>query len=122
LPTVTVTEKLTQDEYARMIACRMGVPEDQARAAFSRLDRDGDGLVTADEIAEAVRDYHFNDDPAHPEIGCSVRPSLADISPFMTAFTGPAVLARWRSPRTTAPGTSRRRRQVPFQALSVVHT
>jgi Ca2+-binding EF-hand superfamily protein len=56
--------KLTEDEYARMNACRMSVPEDQARAAFRRLDSDGDGLVTADEITESVRDYHFSDDPS----------------------------------------------------------
>jgi Ca2+-binding EF-hand superfamily protein len=56
--------KLTKDEYARLFAIRLGVPEDRAHEAFSKLDTDGDGLVSTDQIVEAVREYDFNDDPA----------------------------------------------------------
>jgi len=56
--------KLDEDEYVRVIACRMGVPEDQARVAFGRLDSDGDHLITAADIVDAIRGYHFNDDPS----------------------------------------------------------
>jgi Ca2+-binding EF-hand superfamily protein len=55
--------KLTKDEYARLFAIRLAVPEDHAHEAFSKLDTDGDGLVATDQIVEAVREYHFNDDP-----------------------------------------------------------
>ncbi len=55
--------KLTQDEYARLSTSHLGLAEDQAREAFSRLDKDGDGLITIDEMVEALHDYHLNDAP-----------------------------------------------------------
>jgi Ca2+-binding EF-hand superfamily protein len=55
--------KLTQDEYIRLFAARAGVAEDHAGVAFRRIDTDGDGFVTAEEIKAAIREYHLNDDP-----------------------------------------------------------
>ncbi|MCY0939323.1 EF-hand domain-containing protein [Streptomyces sp. H34-S4] len=41
----------------------MNLPEADAREVFRRLDQDGDGLITRDDLLEAIREYYFNDDP-----------------------------------------------------------
>lgn len=41
----------------------MNLPEADAREVFRRLDQDGDGLITRDDLLEAIREYYFYDDP-----------------------------------------------------------
>jgi len=55
--------KLTPDEYVRLSTTLMGLPEDHAREVFSRLDHDGDGLISTDDMVGALSEYHLNDDP-----------------------------------------------------------
>jgi Ca2+-binding EF-hand superfamily protein len=43
-----------------------GVPEDDARAAFRKLDRDGDGRISNDEMMQNVEEFFFSDDLAAP--------------------------------------------------------
>ena len=37
-----------------------------AEPAFERLDEDGNGKLTKDEIRRIVRDFYFGEDPAAP--------------------------------------------------------
>jgi hypothetical protein len=37
-----------------------------ARAAHARLDQDGDGLVSTDDLLAAVRGFYFSEDPDGP--------------------------------------------------------
>lgn len=55
--------KLNADEYARWTGSLMNLPEADAREAFRRIDRSAEGLVTTDDVLEAIRDYYFDDAP-----------------------------------------------------------
>ncbi|MEU7488566.1 EF-hand domain-containing protein [Streptomyces sp. NPDC042319] len=55
--------KLTRDEQVRWTGALMGLPEPDAREVFGRLDRDVDGLISRDEMLEAIREYYFNEEP-----------------------------------------------------------
>jgi Ca2+-binding EF-hand superfamily protein len=55
--------KLDVDEHVRWSGSLMSLPETDARAAFRRLDQDGDGFITTHDLLEAIREYYFNDDP-----------------------------------------------------------
>lgn len=41
-----------------------GQAEEPARAAFQKLDRDGDGYLGKDELLAAVDEFYFSEDPA----------------------------------------------------------
>lgn len=44
----------------------MGVSEEQARAAFKRLDPTGRGFLTRQEFSACFYDFSFSDDRSHP--------------------------------------------------------
>lgn len=58
--------KLNQQEHVRWYRALMNIPEKDSIEAFSRLDRDGDGHLTSEEILRSVREFYFNDDPTAP--------------------------------------------------------
>jgi len=41
-----------------------GQGEEPARAAFKKLDRDGDGHLSKEELLAAVEEFFFSEDPA----------------------------------------------------------
>lgn len=43
-----------------------GVCADDAERAFKAVDRNGDGLLSADEVQKAVREFYTSDDPKVP--------------------------------------------------------
>jgi Ca2+-binding EF-hand superfamily protein len=55
--------KLTRDEYVRLFKVRAGLSEDEADAAFDRIDSNGDGFVTAEELKATIREYYLDHDP-----------------------------------------------------------
>jgi Ca2+-binding EF-hand superfamily protein len=54
---------LNVDEYVGWTGALMRLPEADARECHRRLDNDGDGLVTAQDILQAIHDYYFDEDP-----------------------------------------------------------
>ncbi|ANB04035.1 calcium-binding protein [Streptomyces ambofaciens] len=54
---------LTRDEQVRWSGALMGLPEADAREVFGRLDRDTDGLISRDDMLQAIRDFYFNEEP-----------------------------------------------------------
>ncbi|MFE6847675.1 EF-hand domain-containing protein [Streptomyces sp. NPDC057686] len=52
-------------EFTRWLAA-YGVPGDAAASAFNRLDRDQDGRISRDELAEAFHEYFTGTDPDLP--------------------------------------------------------
>ncbi|NGN63539.1 calcium-binding protein [Streptomyces sp. A7024] len=56
--------RLTRDEQVRWTGALMSLPEPDAREVFGRLDRDADGLITRDDMLEAIREFYFSEDPA----------------------------------------------------------
>lgn len=52
-------------EYCAFVGA-MGVDEEDASKAFSKLDRNGNGVLSADEVALAWAYYIASDDPADP--------------------------------------------------------
>ncbi|PXX71814.1 Ca2+-binding EF-hand superfamily protein [Nocardia tenerifensis] len=56
--------KLNADEYVRWTGALMRLPADDARECHRRLDSDGDGLVTTDDLLQAIHDYYFDENPA----------------------------------------------------------
>jgi Ca2+-binding EF-hand superfamily protein len=55
--------RLTEDDEVRWAGALMGLPEADARAAFRRLDSDGDGYITTDDLLTAIRGYYFDEAP-----------------------------------------------------------
>lgn len=55
---------LTVDEHVRWTGALMNLAENDAREVFRRLDTDRDGLITTQDLLEAIREYYFNDDVA----------------------------------------------------------
>ncbi|HYF61690.1 MAG TPA: EF-hand domain-containing protein [Herpetosiphonaceae bacterium] len=53
------------DGYASSLG-EFGVGEEEARAAFVRLDRSGDGRLSRDELRQAVDEFFFSTDPEAP--------------------------------------------------------
>jgi Ca2+-binding EF-hand superfamily protein len=56
--------RLSADEHVRWTGALMQLPEDDAREVHRRLDTDGDGSITTDDLESAIHDYYFDDDPA----------------------------------------------------------
>jgi len=56
--------RLSGVEYAAFIGCG-GVGEEAAREAFRRLDRDGNGYLSIDELMQNVKEF-YGDDPDAP--------------------------------------------------------
>ena len=57
---------LGADEHVRWTGALMNLPESDARAAHARLDHDGDGLISTDDLLAAIRAYYFSEDPDGP--------------------------------------------------------
>ncbi|MGA5198741.1 EF-hand domain-containing protein [Streptomyces exfoliatus] len=55
--------KLTRDEQVRWSGALMGLPEADAREVFGRLDRDADGLISRDDMLQAIREFYFSEEP-----------------------------------------------------------
>ncbi|WP_107656824.1 EF-hand domain-containing protein [Nocardia suismassiliense] len=55
--------KLNAEEYARWTGALMHLPADDARECHRRLDTDGDGFVTTDDLLQAIHDYYFDENP-----------------------------------------------------------
>lgn len=55
--------KISLEEDVRWKKAIMNMSEPVIREVFPRIDRDGDGYITADEFLEAARQFYFNDDP-----------------------------------------------------------
>lgn len=56
---------LNPTEYAHMLGA-YGLPGAVARLNFARLDLNGDGVISTDELVELVREWSFGEDPAAP--------------------------------------------------------
>jgi Ca2+-binding EF-hand superfamily protein len=56
---------LSPDEYGHMLGA-YGLPRALARLNFPRLDLDGDGVISTDELVQIVREWSFGDDPQAP--------------------------------------------------------
>jgi Ca2+-binding EF-hand superfamily protein len=54
---------LDVDEYVGWTGALMRLPEADAREIHRRLDTDGDGFVTTQELLQAIHDYYFDDNP-----------------------------------------------------------
>jgi Ca2+-binding EF-hand superfamily protein len=57
-------DKLAYDEWVRLTAC-YGVGEEAAQDSARRLDDDGDGYLTTQELLQAIDEF-FGDDPDAP--------------------------------------------------------
>ncbi|MVU76239.1 calcium-binding protein [Nocardia sp. ET3-3] len=55
--------KLDVNEHIRWTAALMHLPEADARDIHRRLDTDGDGRITTDDLLHAIHDFYFDDDP-----------------------------------------------------------
>ncbi|EYF03836.1 EF-hand domain-containing protein [Chondromyces apiculatus] len=58
--------KLTVSDETRWMGTLMNVPEQDARDGFHRIDKDGDGLITASDLVETIRGYYFDETPESP--------------------------------------------------------
>jgi len=57
--------RLSQQEYVANLRS-FNVDEAAANEAFRRLDRNGDGYLTHDEISHSVEEFFYSDDPEAP--------------------------------------------------------
>ncbi|MCW2948970.1 MAG: calcium-binding protein [Actinoallomurus sp.] len=55
--------KLNEEEYLRLLRSWYNADESDGAPAFRRLDRDGDGFLTHDELIQSATDFYFSDDP-----------------------------------------------------------
>lgn len=53
-----------EEEHVRWTGAFLHLDEHHARDSFHRLDTDGDGLVTVDEMLDAIHEYYFDEYPA----------------------------------------------------------
>ena len=58
--------KLTVSDETRWMGTLMNVPEPVVREAFHRIDKDGDGLISASDLVETIRGYYFDESPDSP--------------------------------------------------------
>jgi Ca2+-binding EF-hand superfamily protein len=64
--------KLTMSDHVRWISTMLRQPEADAREAFRRMDRDGNGFITVRDLVETIRGYYFDesaDSPGHWLLG-----------------------------------------------------
>lgn len=52
-----------EDEYVRWTGVMFHLAEPQARESFRRLDGDDDGLVTVEQVLDAIHEYYFDEYP-----------------------------------------------------------
>jgi Ca2+-binding EF-hand superfamily protein len=57
--------RLSQQEYVANLRS-FNADEAVATEAFRRLDRNGDGYLTHDEISQAVEEFYYSEDPEAP--------------------------------------------------------
>jgi Ca2+-binding EF-hand superfamily protein len=57
--------RIVEGEYVALLRA-YDIAEDGAREAFRRLDRDGDGAVTADELLADAEEFFYGDNPDAP--------------------------------------------------------
>lgn len=55
---------LNAEEYVRWTGALMHLPADDARECHRRLDTDGDGVITTDDLLQAIHDFYFDENPA----------------------------------------------------------
>ncbi|UAK31539.1 EF-hand domain-containing protein [Nocardia asteroides] len=55
--------KLNAEDYARWTGALMHLPAGDAREIHRRLDTDGDGFVTTEDLLQAIHDYYFDENP-----------------------------------------------------------
>lgn len=58
--------RLTVEDHIRWTGSLMNLPEADAREVHHRLDSDGDGFITTDDLLSAIRAYYFDDTPDSP--------------------------------------------------------
>lgn len=58
--------KLSAEEHVRWTGALMKLPEADAREIHRRLDSDGDGFITTDDLLTAIHDFYFDEDPDGP--------------------------------------------------------
>ncbi|WP_018681933.1 EF-hand domain-containing protein [Actinokineospora enzanensis] len=58
--------RIDEDGHIKWYTALMRISSGDAAESFRRLDRDGDGYVTRAEMARAVLDYYFSEDPEAP--------------------------------------------------------
>ncbi|MDC0716178.1 EF-hand domain-containing protein [Nannocystis bainbridge] len=58
--------RLTVSDEIRWMGTLMNMPEQVTRAAFQRIDKDGDGFITTRDLLETIRAYYFDDSPDAP--------------------------------------------------------
>ena len=58
--------KLNEEEYLRLMQNWYNAHESDAAAAFRRLDRDGDGFLSLEEMVRSATDFFLSDDPVLP--------------------------------------------------------
>jgi Ca2+-binding EF-hand superfamily protein len=56
--------RLDEAEYLRLMSSWYDADEADAVAAFHRLDRDGDGFLTLDELVLSAMAFYYSEDPA----------------------------------------------------------
>ncbi|GAB3299959.1 EF-hand domain-containing protein [Parasphingorhabdus pacifica] len=50
--------KVNREEFATWLSA-VGLSHEEGQEAFGKIDKNGNGVLTRDELLEAVRDYHF---------------------------------------------------------------
>ena len=54
---------LDAEEHVRWTGSLMHLPQADAREVVRRLDTDDDGLITTDELLQAIHDFYFDENP-----------------------------------------------------------
>ncbi|MDY6785894.1 MAG: calcium-binding protein [Cyanobacteriota bacterium] len=60
--------KISQSEWAELLSV-YNISPVYAPSIFPKLDANGDGFLTKDELLELIRDFYYSDDPSHPANG-----------------------------------------------------
>lgn len=55
----------TKEDF-KIFCTAHGIPEEDSQFAFEELDRDGNGVLSRDEILTLVREFYLSDDPSAP--------------------------------------------------------
>ena len=57
---------ISLDEYTAMFANTVNASPEDLEAAFHKLDQDGDGALSSEEIRTAAEEYYTSEDPQAP--------------------------------------------------------